>query len=409
MRILHVLSQLPQKTGSGVYFENIIDGLKKYEDVEQACLYAATDDYNIDIMKLEKDYKVFFKNENLTFPIVGMSDVMPYESTLYSEMTDEMMESWETAFTEKLNLIKEEFNPDIIISHHLWILTSIVYDIFKGKKIVGICHNTDLRQSEKNKKMKEKYVRNIEKLDIIFSLSNSQKEEIIRIYGCDENKIIYLGAGYNEKIFYPMESYEKKEKNDIELLYVGKYDESKGFFELIEAFKIISEKRENVRLTLIGAGKKNEIKRVENAIEGLKNIELLGFLPQKEMANIMRTKDIFILPSYFEGLGLIAVEALGSGLRAVTTDIAGLRELLGDKINSSGVIEYIKMPTIYDTDKAVEEEKPDFVNRLVKGIEKQIENTKEKREIDRGLLNEISKNSWESKIALFYKNIFEKN
>ena len=119
----------------------------------------------------------------------------------------------------------------------------------------------------------------------------------------------------------------------------------------------------------------------------------------------MRTKDIFILPSYFEGLGLIAVEALGCGLRAVTTDIAGLMELLGEKINSSGIIEYVSMPEIYDTDKAVEKEKPDFINRLVSGIEKQIKETLENRKIDKEILLEIAKNSWSSKIKVLYENI----
>ena len=282
-------------------------------------------------------------------------------------------------------------------------LTSIVCDIFKDRKIIGICHNTDLRQAEKNPVMKEKYVRGLERLDKIFSLSSSQKDEIVKIYGYDKNKIIYLGAGYNEKLFYPPEDY--KEKKKIELLYVGKYDESKGFYELIKAFKIISEKRDDVTLTLIGAGKDEEREKREEAVKGIRNIQINGFIPQKEMADIMRTKDIFILPSYFEGLGLIAVEALGSGLRAVTTNINGLIELLGDKINNSGVIEYVKMPTIYNVDKAVEEEKPDFIKRLVESIEKQIARTIKNRKIDEEILSEILKNSWKSKIETIYENI----
>ncbi len=403
MKILHVLSQIPQKTGSGIYFTNIIEGLEKYEDVEQVCLFAISGENDIDIMEESRQYKVIFERGELLFPVVGMSDVMPYRSTLYSEMDNEMMTLWKEAFTEKLKIIKAKYNPDIIISHHLWILTSIVYDIFKGKKIIGICHNTDLRQAEKNRNLKQKHVTNIEKLDRIFSLSNFQKEEIVRIYNCDRDKIVYLGAGYNEKIFYPPDKYERKK--NIELLYVGKYDESKGFYELIEAFKIISGKRNDVTLTLIGSGSENEREKIGNAVKGIENIQMNSFIPQKEMADIMRTKDIFILPSYFEGLGLIAVEALGSGLRAVTTDIAGLMELLGEKINSSGVIEYVKMPTIYNTDKAAEEEKPDFVKRLVEGIEKQIVRTLENRKVDEVLLREIAKNSWESKIRILYENI----
>ena len=56
------------------------------------------------------------------------------------------------------------------------------------------------------------------------------------------------------------------------------------------------------------------------------------------------------------------------------------------------------MPTIYDTDKAVEEEKPAFVLRLADKIENMIKRTREKREIDKALIEKIQKKSWKSKI-----------
>ena len=70
MKVLHVLAQLPIKTGSGVYFTNVIEGLKEYEDIEQACIYAVTDDYNINILDSKRQFEVFFESENLPFPIV---------------------------------------------------------------------------------------------------------------------------------------------------------------------------------------------------------------------------------------------------------------------------------------------------------------------------------------------------
>jgi len=97
-------------------------------------------------------------------------------------------------------------------------------------------------------------------------------------------------------------------------------------------------------------------------------------------------------------LGLIAVEALGSGLRVVATKIDGLIELLGKELNVDEIIEYVDMPTIYDTDKAVEEEKPAFVLRLADKIENMIKRTREKREIDKALIEKIQKKSWKSKI-----------
>lgn len=403
MKVLHILAQLPMRTGSGVYFTNLIDGLKKYNNINQACLYAKTEEYEINILDKDKQYEVLFETNKLPFSIVGMSDIMPYKNTIYSEMTDEMMDIWQKNFKEKLIEAKNKFNPDVIITHHLWILTSMVYEIFSDKKIFAVCHNTDIRQAEKNPNIKEKYVKNINKIYKILSLSENQKNDITRVYKYDEKNIINLGAGYNDKIFYPQTKYENKEQ--VELVYAGKFDESKGIYELISAFENITKKDKNVILNMIGKINEKNKEYFEKKMKENINLKVYDVENQKELANVLRTKDIFILPSYFEGLGLIAVEALGSGLRAVTTNIEGLIEFLGEEINNSAVIEYVKMPTIYDTDKAVEEEKPDFVIRLEKAIELQIKRTRKKRKIPCQIFKKIKKHSWEEKIKLLYKII----
>ena len=398
MRILHVLAQLPIKTGSGVYFTNVIDGLKEF-NVEQAAIYATTPEYNFNFV--DEKFEVEFQGKDISFPIVGMSDIMPYDNTLYKNMTDEMIESWQKAFREKLIHARETFKPDVVITHHLWILSSMVCDIFENVKVLGVCHNTDIRQAEKNPAMKDKYVKSLGKLDKILALSSGVIDGIANIYNYPVGKIVNIGAGYNEKIFYPAEKYEKND--NVKILYAGKFDESKGFYELIKAFRLLEKKDTKVELELIGNLKEEDRPRVESLVGDSKRIRIYNAVDQVHLGEIMRHKDIFILPSYFEGLGLIAVEALGSGLRVVATEIEGLIEFLGEKINNSEIIEYVKMPTIYDTDKAVEEEKPAFIERLVETLEVMIERTRKERAIPTYLLEEIEQHSWKKKIETIYK------
>ena len=398
MRILHVLAQLPIKTGSGVYFTNVIDGLKRF-NVEQAAIYATTPEYNFNFV--DEKFEVEFQGKDISFPIVGMSDIMPYDNTLYKNMTDEMIESWQKAFREKLIQARETFKPDVVITHHLWILSSMVCDVFENEKVLGVCHNTDIRQAEKNPAMKDKHVKSLGKLDKILALSNGVIDEIANIYNYPVEKIVNIGAGYNEKIFYPAEKYEKHD--NVKILYAGKFDESKGFYELIKAFRLLEKKDTKVELELIGNLKDEDRPRVESLVGDSKRIRIYNAVDQVHLGEIMRYKDIFVLPSYFEGLGLIAVEALGSGLRVVATEIEGLIEFLGEKINNSEIIEYVKMPTIYDTDKAVEEEKPAFVERLVETLEVMIERTRKERAIPAYLLEEIERHSWKKKIETIYK------
>jgi len=204
MKILHVLSQLPAKTGSGVYFSNLVEGFKKL-DYEQKAIFGYQDDFKWNLLDKKDQYAVSFKNEKLCFPIPGMSNVMPYENTLYSDMTEGMFEVYKEEFRKKLENVRRNFTPDIIFAHHLWILTSLVREVFSDVKIIGICHNTDLRQARMNPHLKEKYVTRIADLDCIFSVSEHQNKEIVNIYGVDESKIKPVGGGFNQNIFYAPE------------------------------------------------------------------------------------------------------------------------------------------------------------------------------------------------------------
>jgi len=193
MKVLHVLAQLPVKTGSGVYFTNVIEGLKEYGDIEQACIYGVTNEYDINILDKEKQFEVVFESENIPFPIVGMSDIMPYPNTLYHDMTDEMFVQWKNEFLKQLNLAKEKFNPDVVLTHHLWILSSMVREVFADKRVIAVCHNTDIRQAKQNVHLKDKHIHYLKDVDNVLALSNMQFKDIEEVFGIDSKKIIDIG------------------------------------------------------------------------------------------------------------------------------------------------------------------------------------------------------------------------
>ncbi len=390
MKLLHVLAQLPEKTGSGVYYSNMVEEFKKYGH-DQRAVFAVQDKYDWNILDIKDQARINFKSKELSFPIVGMSDVMPYENTLYSSMTDEMINLWKKAFKKRLIKLKEEFQPDIIFAHHLWILTSLVREIFPNTKIIGICHNTDLRQAKMNIKLKNKYVRKIEKLDYIFSASEEQKDDIVEIYGIDKKRIIAVGGGFNQDIFFFPK--EKKYSDKVRLVFCAKIDPSKGIYELIEVYK--SLKLEDVSLDIIGKPDKDNKGLIESYIKDDKSIKLYNVKNQIALGDELRKKDIYLMPSYYEGLGLMAIESLACGLYVVTTEIEALMSLLGEDIKKSGIIKYVALPRIYDTDKAVKEDLPEFKENLKKAILSQIEKVRKKQSFNRDLKEKIKTFSWE--------------
>ena len=390
MKILHVLAQLPTRTGSGVYYSNMIQGFKKHKH-EQKAIFGNQDGYDWDILEEKDQYPVVFKSEELSFPIVGMSDVMPYENTLYSDMTEEMIKLWKEAFRKKLIKAKKDFQPDIIFAHHLWILTSLVKEVFPDTKIIGICHNTDLRQARMNPHLKDKYVNNIHKLDLIFSASDQQKDEIVEIYGGDRSNIIAVGGGFNQDIFYYPKEKEKSDK--IRLVFCAKIDPSKGIYELIEVYKSLG--LEDITLDIIGNPDVENKKKIDGYIKDDESISLYNVKDQIALGDELRRKDVYLMPSYFEGLGLMAIESLACGLYVVTTEIEALMSLLGEEMEESGIIRYVPLPGIYDTDKPVKEDLPKFKEDLKQAILSQIENVRENKDVLEEMEDKIKSFSWE--------------
>ena len=394
MKILHVLAQLPEKTGSGVYYSNMVEGFKKYNH-EQKAVFGCQDEYKWDILDNKDQYPVLFKSKELPFPIVGMSNVMPYENTLYSSLTEEMLVNYKEVFRKKLEEVKKDFSPDIIFAHHLWILTSLVREVLPDTKIIGICHNTDLRQAQMNPHLKDRHVDRIQDLDYIFSASEQQKNEIAKTYEVDKDKMVAVGGGFNQNIFYPPK--EKTYSDKIRLVFCAKIDPSKGIYELIEVYKSLG--LEDITLDIIGAPSGEDKERVEEYIRDDDSIRVYNVENQVALGDELRKKDIYLMPSYYEGLGLMAIESLACGLYVVTTEIEALMTLLGEEVKNSGIIKYVPLPRIYDIDKPVAEDLPEFKENLRKALLCQIEKVREEKGFHKEMEEKIKSFSWEGLVS----------
>lgn len=327
MKILNILSQLPMKTGSGVYYSNLLRGLYD-RGYEIGAVYGIEKPFESPFSDLNiKEYKVHYDTDEIPFYIPGMSDKMPYKSTVFSTMSDEEFQIYMKNLEKILIKARDEFKPDIVITHHMFIISSLARKVFKDKKIICISHGTDLRQVKKNPWIKEKYLNDLDKMDYYLTLSKLDTEMLIEEFKVEKNKTLVTGGAYDETIFFEEKTDVGKFSSNetINLVYAGKISRAKGVYELCKAYKNLSSSY-NISLDLIGSAENSEKEELIH-LSGGKNFKIYNTKDQKAMAEILRKKDIFILPSYYEGLGLMAVEALASNLRVVVTNVLGLIEL----------------------------------------------------------------------------------
>ncbi len=386
MRILHCLAQLPTRTGSGVYYRNLIGEIRKQRGWEQAGLFGLNAKNRTSYLKLDHTYPVQFESEALPFPIAGMSDEMPYPSTVYSEMTPEMLEQWKGAFRTRLLEIKDNFDPDIIICHHLWMLCTLVLEIFPDIPVIGISHGTDLRQAKQNPWLAQEHVGSLRTLHKVLALSLSDKEDLCQYFDLCDEKIVVTGGAYDPTVFYSCQSKARsqvKSPNDviesdeceepIRLIYAGKMTDSKGVFELVEAYAKVRRIYPNLSLDLVGRVDKETKKKIEQLSGDDPTINLFDVETQAVLAAHMRRCDLFVFPSYYEGMGLIAIEALASGLRLVSNCLPGLREQLGEELIHDPAISWVEMPELENFDEIAAEARPNYIESLADAIYHQVQ------------------------------------
>ena len=101
-------------------------------------------------------------------------------------------------------------------------------------------------------------------------------------------------------------------QQDLIIGFVGRLSVQKGVKYMIEAFRLVAEKFKNVHLVIAGTGElEGMIKEFATKFNLENRIHLLGF--RKDIPDLMRTFDIFLLPSLWEGFGIVLIEAMAAG------------------------------------------------------------------------------------------------
>jgi glycosyltransferase involved in cell wall biosynthesis len=371
MRILNVLTQKPNSTGSGVYMTELV---KQFQALGHEQAVVAGIDVNDSTQYLPgiRFCPVKFNTIDLPFNVVGMSDVMPYPSTRYNQLTSSMTGQLEKAFMSVLEPLIADFRPDLIICHHLYFLTALIREFFPRLKVVAICHGTDLRQLHKTDLARERITHNIPCLDAIFALHEQQQKEISELFHIPLNKIKILGAGYNDSIFY--DKNYKKAPEPIKIIYAGKISYKKGVASLLKALDNVPISR---KFDLALAGGYSNLQEYNEIISLAQETKyqpvFLGKLTQEELAEKYNQSHIMVLPSFFEGLPLVIIEALACGLNIVTTDLPGVQDWLDSNIPNHTVL-FVPPPRMLNVDEPLPEDLPLFQKNLAQTIAYAVDN-----------------------------------
>ena len=360
-----MLSQRPLRTGSGVTLDAIVSraAAAGWEPRVACGAPAGAPLEQVGGLPADRVHPLIFGTDALPFAIPGMSDVMPYPSTRFAAMSPDDISRYVAAWTEHLAQVVASFRPEVIHVHHLWLVGSIAGDVAGDARVVSHCHGTGLRQLQLCPHLADRVRAGCAKNDRFVALHEHHRDEIARELRVDPARIEVIGAGYRADLFH-REGDAPRDATAI--VFAGKYSAAKGLPWLLDAIDHLASRRPVV-LHVAGAGAGDEARDLEARMAAATHVRVHGMLSQHELAALMRASAVFVLPSMYEGLPLVLVEALACGCRAVSTDLPGVRELAAHLV--SELLTRVPPPRRTSVDQPIAADLPAFVDALERALD----------------------------------------
>lgn len=401
-RVLHLLGQRPEMTGSGIYVEALIRESRKHGIA--CCRIAGVPAGSLDSKKVRSSVDgdhVLFESETLDFPVVGMSDVMPYQSSLFSELKGRRLTAYKAEFTRVLEETRNRFRPHILHTNHLFLLSALARKHFPDLPMVTTCHGTDLRQVERCPHLRRIVRRYCRRIDKIVALSADQKTEIRRVYDIPGESIVVIGGGYDDTIF---NRGPQRAAGTVQLLYAGKLNRSKGVPWLLRSLMTITDR--DWHLDLAGSGSGQEYDECIGLARQLgSRVTLHGHVSHRRLADMMKRAHIQVLPSFFEGLPLVLFEGLASGCRIITTELSGFREIFGKA--RSDTIRLIPLPPLETIDRPYRKDEARLIEVLSDSLLKMIATVHRSPGVDDPQIDKIATDYTWSRVFERTQSVYE--
>lgn len=287
------------------------------------------------------------------------------------------------------------FRPDIVNLNPSLCYDSVIRDGFFlliskafNKKVIVFWHGWKLDFEELIENKYLKYFKLIyNKADVFIILASSVKGKLKQ---WEFSQPIYLTTTkVDDYLIKELDIDNKKVANN--LLFLGRLEESKGIFETLRAFQLSQKNYPNITLTYAGNGPDEKRLKIIIENENVRNVFFTGFIRNNEKIRAFSSADIYILPSYTEGMPTSVLEAMAFGIPVITRPVGGIPDFFID--NKMGYLIESKNPN-------------DFAAKIDllysnKNKWREISKYNHQYALDNFMASKIAK-----KLILFYENTF---
>ncbi|MHB0754369.1 glycogen synthase [Polaribacter sp. M15] len=309
--------------GAGVHVEYLADELSKLIDIDVRCFG-------------DQDSK----QRNLT--VKGF----PYENPVFNNADDKLKAVFKTLSTG-LHMNADAIDADVVHCHTWYAhFAGIIAKLCYGIPLVITTHSLEPLRPWKREQLGRGYDASswiektaIEMADALIAVSEETKEDVLKHFNVDQNKVQVIYNGINLQQYNTTSETDTLDEYSIDktkpyVLFVGRITRQKGIIHLVNAIKYIDSDTQIVLCA--GAPDTEDIglemeKAVAEVQKTRKNVIWIDkMVTKKEVIQLYSHADVFCCPSIYEPFGIINIEAMACNTAVVASAVGGIKEVVVD-------------------------------------------------------------------------------
>lgn len=309
--------------GAGVHVEYLADELSKLMDLDVRCF----GDQN---------------SKNASLSVKGF----PFEDGVFENADDKLKSVFKT-LTTGLHMNADAVDADVVHCHTWYAhFAGIISKLCYGTPLVITTHSLEPLRPWKREQLGRGYDASswvektaIEMADALIAVSKETKEDVIKHFNVDEDKVKVIYNGINLQQYIQTSETATLDTYGVDktkpyVLFVGRITRQKGIIHLVNAIKYIDPDTQIVLCAgapdtkEIGEEMKAAVTEVQKTRDNVIWIDKM--VTKEEIIQLYSHADVFCCPSIYEPFGIINIEAMACNTAVVASAVGGIKEVVVD-------------------------------------------------------------------------------
>ncbi|QDU97349.1 glycosyltransferase family 4 protein [Lignipirellula cremea] len=382
-RILQIYSHRNGFTPSGV----MCDSIARQDDrrwTQQAIIATTRNEPHPRVGRLENAeiHPVVFGATPIDFSLPTIYPQAPYPATRFELLGPSEVRAYRTAWTRRIEAVVAQFQPDLIYSHHAWLVSSFIKQAAPRVPLIIHCHGDELELLQADNALAEEVRQGCAQAERFIASAPRGGALLTTALGVSPQQVHALRPTPTDDFYPPDRSSSDSAGSSrpgllaaapdrSRLLFRGKLSVASGLPWLLDIVDRLRVGRPGLQLHVVGVGVGREAATLEEHMRELSDCVCWSErLDNRQLADAFRDATHYVSPGFFAGVPQGILEAAASGCRIVCSELPG--ETFAQAPRLAELVQSFPLPRMAAGDRPAIEELPVHLQRLHNALDKSL-------------------------------------